>query len=139
MHVVIIISSSSKSLEAWTTTPKIEKELDGCYTRMLRTVLNVSWKQHMTNEELYGNLPKISQRIRIRRTRFAGHCFRSEEPVSKMILWAPKHGYKKPGRPALTYIDILKKDTGWDFESVKTAMQDRDVWRAIVDRGQHPP
>ena len=125
--------------EAWTTTPKIEKELDGCYTRMLRTVLNVSWKQHMTNEELYGNLPKISHRIQIRRTRFAGHCFRSEEPVSKMILWAPKHGYKKPGRPALTYIDIIKKDTGWDFESVKTAMQDRDVWRAIVDRGQHPP
>ena len=27
--------------EAWTTTPKIEKELDGCYTRMLRTALNV--------------------------------------------------------------------------------------------------
>ena len=37
--------------EAWTTTPEIEKELDGCYyyTRMLTTVLNVHWKQHMTN------------------------------------------------------------------------------------------
>ena len=76
----------------------------------------------MTNEELYGNLPKISQRIRLRRIRFAGHCFRSEEPVSKRIPWAPKHGHKKPGRPALTYIDILKMDTGWDFESIKTAM-----------------
>ena len=125
--------------ETWTTTPKMEKELYGCYIRMLRTVLNVSCKQHMTNGELYGNHPKISQRIWLRRTRFAGYCFRSEEPVSKMILWAPKHGHKKPGRPALTYIDILIKDTGWDFESIKTAMQDGDVWRAIVDQEQHPP
>ena len=49
--------------ESWTVTPKMEKELDGRYTRMLRTVLNVNWKQHMTNAELYDNLPKISQKI----------------------------------------------------------------------------
>ena len=30
--------------EAWTVTLKLAKELDGCYTRMLRTVLNVNWK-----------------------------------------------------------------------------------------------
>ena len=56
-----------------------------------------------------------------------------------MILWAPKHGNRKPVRPALTYIDILKKDTGWDSDSIKTAMQDRGVWKAIVDRGHDPP
>ena len=106
---------------------------------MLRTVLNVHWKQHMTNAELYDKLPRISQKIRERRTRFAGHCFRCEEPVSNMILWAPKHGNKKPGRPALTYIDILKKDSGWDSDSIKTAMQDRGEWKAIVDRGHDPP
>ena len=51
-----------------------------------------------------------------------------------MILWAPKHGNKKPGRPALKYIDIIKKDTEWDSDSIKTAMQDHGVWKAIVDR-----
>ena len=125
--------------EGWTTTTKIEKELGGCYTRMLRTVLNVHWKQYMTNAELYDKLPRISQKIRERRTRFAGHCFRCEEPVSNMIFWAPKHGNKKPGRPALTYIDIFKKDTRWDSDSIKTVMQDRGVWKAIVDLGHDPP
>ena len=79
--------------EAWTTThtpthtpTHTKKNLDGGYKRMLRTVLNVSWKQHMTNKELYDNHPKISQRIRSKRTTFAGHFFRSAEPVSKMIL-----------------------------------------------------
>ena len=45
--------------KAWAVTPKLEKELDhvdGCYTRMLRTVPNVNWKQHMANSELYGSL-----------------------------------------------------------------------------------
>ena len=40
--------------ETWTITSKIRKMLDGCYTRLLRTALNVSWKAHMTNQDLYG-------------------------------------------------------------------------------------
>ena len=64
----------------------------------------------------------------------------SEEPVSiKHDSLGTKHGNKKPGRPALTYIDILKKDTGWDSDSIKTAMQDHGVWKAIVDWGHDPP
>ena len=56
--------------EAWTVTPKIAKDLDGCYTRMLRVIQNVSWRQHMTNAELYRDLPKISQKIKICRSLF---------------------------------------------------------------------
>ena len=62
---------------AWTITPKLAKEIEGCYTRMLRTVLNVHWKQHISNKELYGELPKLSDKIRQRRLKFAGHCSRS--------------------------------------------------------------
>jgi hypothetical protein len=52
------------------------QRLDGCYTRMLRTAFNMSWREHLTLEEIYGNLPRISQVLRERRLRFAGHCFR---------------------------------------------------------------
>ena len=78
--------------EAWTVTPELAKDLDGCYTHMPRTVPNIHWKQHA---ELYGDLPKISQKIRERRTRFAGHCARSDEPVSMLVCWIPKHGGKE--------------------------------------------
>ena len=30
------------------------KQIDGAYTRMLRTALNVSWRHHIANEDLYG-------------------------------------------------------------------------------------
>ena len=125
--------------ESWTVTNKIEKSLDGCYTRMLRTVFNIHWSQHKTNKELYGDLPKLSQKIRERRNRFAGHCFRSKEPVSELVNWIPTHGKRKPGRPPLTYPDILKKDTGLEKTEVETAMCDRKLWRAIVVRENHSP
>ena len=37
--------------ECWTMTGKMRNRLDGTYTRMLRAVLGVSWKEHKTNKE----------------------------------------------------------------------------------------
>ena len=39
--------------ETWTLTKSLQKRLDGCYTRMLRMVYNVSWKEKITNMQLY--------------------------------------------------------------------------------------
>ena len=41
----------------WTLTKRLERRLDGNYTRMLRAVLNKSWRQHPTRLQLYGHLP----------------------------------------------------------------------------------
>ncbi len=61
----------------WTLTKRLEKKLDGNYTRMLRAILNKSWRQHPTRHQLYGHLPPITKTIQVRRTRHAGHCWRS--------------------------------------------------------------
>ena len=53
----------------WRLTKRMEKKLDGNYTRILRTVLNKSWKQHHKKQQLYGHLPLILKTIQIRRTR----------------------------------------------------------------------
>ena len=49
----------------WTLTQSIEKKIDGAYTRMLRAVTNTSWRDHLTNKQLYGGIPKISKSIRM--------------------------------------------------------------------------
>ena len=53
--------------------------VDGAYTRMLSTILNVSWMYHITDEDLYSHLPKVSSKIRKRRMRVAGHCVKHKE------------------------------------------------------------
>ena len=46
-----------------TLTKRLEKKLDGNYTRMLRAILNKSWRQHPTRHQLYDHLPPITKTI----------------------------------------------------------------------------
>ena len=74
----------------WKLPKRIEKKLDGNRTRMLRNILNKSWKQHPTKQQLFGHQHPISRTIQIRRTRHAGHCWRSKNgPISDVVLWTP--------------------------------------------------
>ena len=80
----------------WTLTKRLEKKLDSNYTRMLRAILNKSWRQYPTRHQLYGHLTPITKTIQIRRTRHAGHCWRSrDELISDVILWTPTSGRAK--------------------------------------------
>ena len=117
----------------WTLTKRLEKKLDGNYTRMLRAILNKSWRQHPTRHQLYGHLPPITKTIQARRTRHAGHCWRSRDELIKDVhLWTPTHGRAKAGRPARTYILQLCEDTGCCPEDLPRAMTDREEWRERV-------
>ena len=117
----------------WTLTKQLERKLDGNYTRMLRAVLNKSWRQHPTRHQLYGHLPPITKTIQVRRTRHAGHCWRSkDELISDGLLWTPTYGCSKAGRPARTYIQQLCEDTGCNPEDLLEAMNDREKWRERV-------
>ena len=121
----------------WTLTKRLEKKLDGNYTRMLRAILNKCWRQHPTRHQLYGHLPPITKTIQVRRTRHAGHCWRSrDELISDVLLWTPTHGRAKAGRPARTYIQQLCEDTGCCPEDLPEAMNDREKWR---ERGSGYP
>ena len=117
----------------WTLTKRLEKKLDGYYTRMLSAILNKSWQQHPTRHQLYGHLPPITKTIQVRRTRYAGHCWRSrDELIRDVLLWIPTHGRAKAGRPARTYIQQLCEDTGCCPEDLPRAMNDREEWRERV-------
>ena len=117
----------------WTLTKRLEKKLDGNYTRMLRAILNKSWQQHPTRHQLYGHLPPITKTIQVRRTRHAGHCWRSRDELIRDVLWwIPTHGRAKAGRPARTYIQQLCEDTGCCPEDLPRAMNDREEWRERV-------
>ena len=100
---------------------------------MLRAILNKSWQQHPTRHQLYGHLPPITKTIQVRRTRHAGHCWRSrDELIRDVLLWIPTHGRAKAGRPARTYIQQLCEDKGCCPEDLPRAMNDREEWRERV-------
>ena len=117
----------------WTLTKRLEKKLDGNYTRMLRAILNKSWQQHPTKHQLYGHLPPISKIIKVRQTTHAGHCWGSrDELISDELLWTPTYSRAKAGRPARIYIQQLCEDTECSPKDLPEAMNDREKWRERV-------
>ena len=60
----VVVSILLYGCTTWTLTKRLEKKLDGNYTRMLRAILNKSWWQHPTRHQLYGHLPPIMRQTR---------------------------------------------------------------------------
>ena len=113
---------SPKRMESWL-------KLSHRIANLLRAVLNKSWRQHPTRLQLYGHLPPITKTIQVRRTRHAGHCWRSkDELISDVLLWTPTYGCARVGRPARTYLQQLCEDTGCNPEDLPEAMNDREKW-----------
>ena len=121
-----IVSILLYGCTTWMLTKRREKKFDGNNTRMLRAIVNRSWRQQLTKQQLYSHLPPITKTIQIRRTRHAGHCRRSRDKlISDVQLWISLHGRAKAGRPARTYIQQLCGDTGCSSEDLPEAMNDR--------------
>ena len=132
-----VVSALPYGCTTWTLTKRMEKKLNGNYTRMLQAILNKSWRQHPTKPQLYGHQPPITKTMKVRRTRHAGHCWRSrDELISDVLLWTPSYGRAKAGRPARTYMQQLCEDTGCSPEDLPEAMDDSVV---VAREGQGYP
>ena len=101
----------------------MEKKLDSNYTRMLWALLNNSWRQHSSKQQLFSHLPPILKTIKIRWTVHVRLSWRSrDELISNVLLWTPSHGRAKAGQPAQTYIQQLCADTGCSPENLPEAV-----------------
>ena len=128
-----IVSMLLYGCTTWTLKKRVDKKLDGNYTRMLRAILNKSWRQHLIEQQLYGHQPPITKTIKIRRTRHAGHCWRCRDELGNDVLpWTPSHERAKAGRPVRTFIQQLCGDKECGPEDLPKAIDDREVWQKTV-------
>ena len=109
----------------------LQDRLDGTYTRLLMRVQNISWREHKTKAEIYGDIPPISSIVASRRTRFAGHCFRAKDQIISDVI-SLRLPCPNRGRRPLNYIDCIARDIGHDIADMQTLMLDRDIWKSIV-------
>ena len=110
-----------------------EQRIDGCYTQLLRRVLNISWRDHQTNRVVYGDIPPLSVTLRKRRLQFAGHCVRiKDQSISHLMFWTPKYGYSNCGRKKTTYPDSIAKDMGLELNDIPQLMMNKVTWYQYV-------
>ena len=89
------------------------------WRQLHKNAASKSWRQHPIKQQLYDHQPPITKTIQVRRTRHAGHCWRSkDELISDILLLTPSHRRAKAGRPARTYIQELCVDIGYSLEGM---------------------
>ena len=91
----------------------MNRKLDGNCTRILRAVLNKSWRKHPTKQLLYWYIVLISKRIQTKRGRHAGHSRRVKgELISDILLWTLQS--EEQGKLKLIYnSSALIQDLAW--------------------------
>ena len=123
--------------ETWTVTKKLEKSVNGCYTRMLGTAVHVHWRQHMNNQELYRSLPRVSETICARRLRLAATVHVTMKTI-KMLF--QKRCFGNPNMVTQIEVDLelhtltpSRPDTGLDnTKEIRHAMLDQVVWKYFI-------
>ena len=118
----------------WTLTKRLEKRLDGNYTRMLRAILNRSWRQYpksisctATNHPSQ-KLSKLDEPDMQDTTGEVGTC------SLVMYSYGPLHiaEQKQGDQIEPTYSRIRGEDTGCSPEDQPKAMNDREGWRERI-------
>ena len=62
------------------------------------------------------------------------HVARHDDILAHHVLfWDPQHGRRGPGRPHLTFLDMLKRDTKLHCsQEIQSVMLERQVWRGYI-------
>ena len=114
-------------------TKSREKKLDGYCKKMQWAVMNKSWKQHLTKQQLYSHLPPIFKTIQVWWIRHTGPCWGSKDKlINNVLLWTPSHGWASVGWPARTYLQQLCADIGCSLEDLLEVLDHRDEWHGRV-------
>ena len=134
--------------ESWAMTQTMEKELDAFENKMIRRILRISYKEHVTTEEVRcrtGQM-KVSDVIKKRRMKWAGHMMRMDEARTARRAWkCQPEGRRSRGRPKTRWSDCLHQDlleAGLSIHgktkrrarlSLEEIASDRDKWRQVIE------
>ena len=116
----------------------LEKRTQAFEMRCYRRLLNISYKDHVTYEEVrreiqtaIGEYDELLTLAKKRQLRWFGHVSRYSG-LAKTILQGTVKGRRKTGRWKKRWEDNIKEWTGMDFSSSTRAAEHRSRWKRIV-------
>ena len=133
----LVISMFLYACESLTLTAELEKRTQAFEMRCSRRLLNISYKDHVTNEfrrkiqAAIGEYNELLTLVKKRKLSWFGHVSRSSG-LAKTVLQGTVKGKRKRGRQKKRWEDNSKEWTGMDFASSTRAAENRSRWKGIV-------
>ena len=105
---------------------------------VLRKILHISYKDHVTNEEVRAKIQQaigphedLLMIVKRRKLQWYGHGSRSSG-LAKTILQGTVKGVRRQGRQRKRWEDNIREWTGLDFGKSQKAEENREKWRKLV-------
>ena len=117
--------------ESWILTAELQRRIQAMEMRCYRKILRISYKGHVTNEEVrakiqqaigpHEDFPTIVKRSKLQ---WYGHVFRSSG-LAKTILQGTVKGGRRQGRQRKRWEDNIREWTGLEFGKSQRAVKNR--------------
>ena len=134
----LVTSIFPYACESWTLIAELQRRIQATEMRRYRKILHISYKDHVTNEEVRA---KIQQAIgshkdlltiaKRRKLQWCGHVSRSSG-LAKCILQGAVKGGRRQGRQRKRWEDNVRDWTGLEFAKSQRAVENREEWWKLV-------
>ena len=113
--------------------------------RCYRKILQISYKDHVTNEEVRAKIQQaigphedLLTIVKRRKLQWYGHVSRSS-CMAKTILQGTVKGGRRQGRQRKKWEDNIRQWTGLEFGKSQRAVENREKWRKLVAKSSVVP
>ena len=135
----LVISIFLYACESWTLTAELEKRTQAFEMRCYRRLLNISYKDHVTNKDVRrkiqaatGEYDELLTLVKKRKLRWFGHISRSSG-ITKTILQGTVKGNRKRGRQKKRWTTLSKSGQEWTLPAqlgqLKTGQNRKELLR----------
>ena len=131
--------------ETWTITADIERRLQALEMRCFCKLLGVSFRDHITNEEVkarienaMGPYEDLMTSVKRRKLKCYGYVTRSSG-LAKTILQGTVRGGRRRDRQRKRWEDNIKEWTGLEWNILLRKAENREEWGKLVVKSTAVP
>ena len=120
-NMLLVTSIFRNAYESWTLTAELQRRMQAMEMRCYRKVLRISYKDHVTNEEVRAMIQQaigphedFLTIVKRRKLQWYGHVSRSSG-LAKTILQGTVKGGRRQGRQRKRWEPNIREWTGLEF------------------------
>ena len=126
--------------ESWILTAELQRRIQAMEMRCYRKILYISYRDHVTNEEVHANIQQaigphedLLTIVKRRKLQWYDHVSRSSG-LDKTILQGTVKGGRRQGGQRMRWEDNIREWTGLEFGKSQRTVENRQKWRKLVAR-----
>ena len=141
----LVTSKFLYACESWTLTAELQRRIQATEMRCYRKILHISYKDHVTNEEVRAKIHQatgphkgLMTIVKRRKLQWYGHVSRLSG-LAKTILQGTVKGGRRQARQRKRLEDNIRNGNAWSTPRPRGQWRTGEKWRKLVVKSSEVP